>query len=322
MSMVASKTARVVLAAGDKSVMEFGQRRTHPAAAIDATWAAWVAGVHATSNIAAFARWGITATGTMDHFAIQAAERPGLTRSESEQGFFHAYAKTFDAVPTTMLVDTYDTERGIRNAVSACPNGALGAIRIDSNVSRESVLRARALLAELGSPDTLIYVSDGLDEHRVAELRDVADGFGVGENAVCSPDAATGIGAVAKLVENGYGKTTMKVAHGTGKATLPGELQVWRFSDHDLITLAREAAPGGEGRPVLLPVWRGNSAVVSRSSADPKAALASARARAQHEISTLAPDFRSLDTTAHVRKLVASGALVREIERLVVEAAQ
>src|SRR5690349_18184096 len=70
MSMVASKAARVVLAAGGRSVMEFGQRRTHPAAALDASWAAWVAGISSTSNVAAFARWGITTTGTMDHFAI------------------------------------------------------------------------------------------------------------------------------------------------------------------------------------------------------------------------------------------------------------
>src|SRR5207342_856323 len=58
MSMVASKASRVILAANGKSVMEFGQRRTHPAAALDAAWAAWVAGVSATSNIAAFTRWG------------------------------------------------------------------------------------------------------------------------------------------------------------------------------------------------------------------------------------------------------------------------
>src|SRR6185369_11873691 len=88
MSMVASKAARVVLAARGKSVMEFGQRRTHPAAALDATWAAWVAGIASTSNMAAYAKWGITCTGTMDHFAIQAAERPGQSRAETERGFF------------------------------------------------------------------------------------------------------------------------------------------------------------------------------------------------------------------------------------------
>ena len=317
MSMVASKAARVVMAAGGRSVMEFGQRRTHPAAALDASWAAWVAGINATSNVAAFARWRVTTTGTMDHFAIQAAERPGVSRAETERAFFAAYARTFPGVPTTMLVDTYDTDRGIRHAVLACPNDTLGAIRIDSNVNPESILRARRLLAELGSPSTKIYVSDGLDEHRVAELRELVDGFGVGENVVCSPDAAVGVGAVAKLVVNGYGATTMKVAHGTGKATLPGELQVWRFGDHDLVALAREPSPSQGARAMLAPVWRGDAPVQETSA---MAHLAAARAHARTEIEALPPALRALDDPPPARKLIASDALVREIERLVGEA--
>jgi len=316
MSMVASKAARVVSAANGKSVMEFGQRRTHPAAALDASWAAWVAGIQATSNVAAFARWGITTTGTMDHFAIQAAERPGRSRSDTEREFFEAYARTFAGMPTTMLVDTYDTERGIRNAVEACPDG-LGAIRIDSNVTPESIARARKLLAELGSPATKIYVSDGLDEHRVAELRDLVDGFGVGENVVCSPDAAVGIGAVAKLVVNGYGATTMKVAHGTGKATLPGELQVWRSYDHDLVSLAREPSPGGNARPLLVPFWRGDAPARESSV---RADLSLAREHCRAEIAALPKGLRSLEPNGELRTLVASDALVAEIERLVGEA--
>jgi nicotinate phosphoribosyltransferase len=315
MSMVASKAARVVLAARGKSVMEFGQRRTHPAAALDAAWAAWVAGVSATSNVAAYARWRITTTGTMDHFAIQASERQGKRRAETEREFFGAYAKTFGGLPTTMLVDTYDTERGIRHAVEAA-GGNLGAVRIDSNVTPESIARARKLLAELGSPQTKIYVSDALDEHRVKELVEVADGFGVGENIVCSPDASTGVGAVAKLVVNGYGAITMKVAKGTGKATLPGELQVWRFSDHDVVALASEPSPGGTSRPLLEPVWRGSAPVRETSAIDD---LTDARERTKHEIESLPDELRRLDV-ASPRKLVASDGLVREIERLVEEA--
>ncbi len=316
MSMVASKAARAVGAAGTRSVMEFGQRRTHPAAALDATWAAWVAGISATSNVAAFARWGITTTGTMDHFAIQAAEQPGRARAETERKFFEAYARTFSGLPTTMLVDTYDTERGIRSAVEACPNDTLGAIRIDSNVNPTSIRRARALLAELGSPSTKIYVSDGLDEHRIAELRELVDGFGVGENIVCSPDAPVGVGAVAKLVVNGYGATTMKVAHGTGKATLPGELQVWRFADHDLVALASEPSPGAGARAALSPVWRGEAPVLEQPAT---AHLAAAREHARQELAALPAAQRSLEASCH-RTLVASDALVREIERLVGEA--
>lgn len=316
MSMVASKAARVVIAAGEKSVMEFGQRRTHPAAALDAAWSAWVAGVSASSNVAAYARWGITTTGTMDHFAVQASEREGVSRVETERDFFAAYARTFAAVPTTMLVDTYDTERGIRLAVEAT-GGKLGAIRIDSNVTPESMVRASALLRELGAADTKIYVSDGLDEARCVELRDLVDGFGVGENIVCSPDSAVGVGAVAKLVVNGYGAVTMKVAKGTGKATLPGELQVHRFADHDVVSLLSEPSPGG--RPLLQPFWRGDAAVVET---DARKALGAARARAKEEIAALPEELRSIDTgpSQARRKLVASDGLVRAIERLVAEA--
>ena len=317
MSMVASKAARIVLASGDRSVMEFGQRRTHPAAALDASWAAWVAGVNATSNVAAFARWGVTTTGTMDHFAIQAAEQPGRSRADTEREFFKAYQRTYEGFPTTMLVDTYDTERGIRHAVEACPNDTLGAIRIDSNVSPTSVLAARKLLAELGSPSTKIYVSDGLDETRIAELRELVDGFGVGENVVCSPDAPVGVGAVAKLTVNGYGATTMKVAHGTGKATLPGELQVWRFADHDVVSLAKEPSPGPAARAMLAPVWRGSAPVKETTAVND---LAAAREQAKNEIAALPAELRALDVVSAKRKLVASDGLVREIERLVGEA--
>jgi nicotinate phosphoribosyltransferase len=250
----------------------------------------------------------------MDHFAIQAAERPGMTRAESERHFFKAYQDTFPGVPTTMLIDTYDTERGIRHAVEATDR-QLGAIRIDSNVSPESVQRACKLLAELGAPQTKIYVSDGLDEGRVEELRDLVDGFGIGENIVCSPDSAVGVGAVAKLVVNGYGAITMKVAKGTGKATLPGELQVWRYPDHDLVALQKEPAPGG-GRAMLLPVWRGDSALAKD---DAKTALNAARTVAKEEMDTLSPDLRAIAKGEAKRKLVASDALVLEIERLVSE---
>lgn len=316
MSMVASKAARVVLAARGKSVMEFGQRRTHPAAALDATYAAWVAGISATSNIGAYVKWGVTATGTMDHFAVQASERPGQSRAASEREFFAAYQKTYDGLPTTMLVDTYDTEQGIAHAVQAA-GSTLGAVRLDSNVTKETIARAREQLVELGAPDAKIFVSDGLDEHRVAELAELADGFGIGENIVCSPDSSVGVGAVAKLVVNGYGAITMKVARGTGKATLPGELQVYRYADHDLVALASEPAPGGGSRAMLGPVWRGTAPVDPKPEA---AALEAARVHAASEMLALPEDLKALDR-ASPRKLVASDALVRQIERLVAEAA-
>jgi nicotinate phosphoribosyltransferase len=289
-------------------VLEFGARRTHPAAAVDASYAAWIAGCAATSNVAALRRWGVPIAGTMDHFFVQATEQVGQKWPESER---NAFAQFYRAFPdnSIMLVDTYASEEGIRHAVAAT-DGKLTGVRLDSNVTPETVARARQILDELGAPQAKIIVSDGLDEYRVAKL-DAADGYGVGENISCSPDAATGIGAVAKLTVNGYGKLTMKLARGTGKATLPGELQVHRFADHDLVALGDEAVASG-GRDLLQPVWRGRAAVPGPTAAE-------TRAYARAQIEALPPALRALDAPATPWPLVASDGLVAKVEQLMKE---
>jgi nicotinate phosphoribosyltransferase len=311
LSMVASKAARVVSAASGKPVIEFGGRRTHPAAAVDAAWAAWVVGCVATSNLEAWHRYGIPAMGTMDHFAVQAAERPGASTEESERAAFAEFARAFPNA-AILLVDTYDTARGIRNAVAAT-NGKLTGIRLDSDVSRETVAHARAILRECGAKDALLYCSDALTEYRVRDLADLADGFGVGENITCSPDSATGVGAVGKLIVNGYGKVTMKLSRGSGKATLPGELAAYRFGDHDLIALAGEAAPSG-GRALLEPAWRGRAAVGDLADRE------AARSRVKDQIANLPAYLRALEPSEKGWPLVASDRLALAIERGVREA--
>jgi nicotinate phosphoribosyltransferase len=313
MSMVASKAARVVAAAAGRPVLEFGARRAHPGAAVDASYAAYLAGCAATSNLAALRRYGVPVAGTMDHFFVQAAEQIGEPWPQSERAAFALYHRAFPA-NSIMLVDTYDTELGIRHAVEAT-QGRLTGIRLDSNVTPQTVARARQLLDELGAPHARILVSDALDEHRVAALGG-ADGFGVGENLSCSPDAAVGIGAVAKLTVNGYGKLTMKLARGTGKATLPGRLQTYRFADHDLVTLADEPPPAG-GRPLMVPVWRGRAALPSPS-------LAESRAYAQAQKEALPAPLRALETPPPgeppLWPLVASDRLAAAVERMMNEA--
>src|SRR5207253_1003860 len=201
-----------------------------------------------------------------------------------------------------LLVDTYDTLRGIRAAVAAT-HGKLNGIRIDCNVTVENLRKARALLDELGAPHARILVSDALQELRVHELYDYADAFGVGENITTSPDSATGIGAVAKLVVNGYGKITMKFSRGSGKATLPGELQVYRFADHDVVALAEEAPPSG-GRALLHPVWRG------RAPARELPSLEESRRYVKDQVASLPAPIRALEPAAAPWKLVASDGLV------------
>jgi nicotinate phosphoribosyltransferase len=309
--MVASKAARVVIAADGAPVLEFGQRRTHREAAVDATYAAWVAGCAGSSNLRAWQTHGIPAVGTMDHFAIQAAEAPGVPVTETEVAAFAAF---FAAFPTasTLLVDTYDTLRGVKHGVVAT-GGQLQGVRLDSNVTPALVRDVRALLDGLGADAAKIFVSDGLDEHRVAELRAAgADGFGVGENITCSPDAPVGVGCVGKVVVNGYGKITMKLARGSGKATLPGHLQVYRFADHDVVATAEETSPGGT--PLLEPAWRGRTPVGIGTEA-PRIA----RERARTAIAALPAPLRALAIDAAnpgqaTWPLVVSDALAARIE--------
>jgi len=311
MSMVASKAARVVDAAQGKPVLEFGARRTHPDAAVDVAYAAYLAGCVGSSNVAAQHKYGLPTQGTMDHFFVQASEELGVPVEESEREAFATFAKTFPE-SSILLVDTYDTERGIRNAVAAT-GGKLTGIRIDSNVTVENLKKARKLLNDLGAPHARILVSDALEELRVHELHDYADAFGVGENISTSPDSATGIGAVAKLVVNGYGKITMKIARGSGKATLPGELQVHRYDDHDLVALAGENVGSG-GVPLLQPVWRGRSAARELPS------LEDSRKYLRAQVESLPAAIRALDPAAPPWPLVASDGLTARIEELVKEA--
>jgi len=258
MTMVATKASRVVQAAhdagADRSVLEFGTRRTHPAAAIDAALAAYIAGAAATSNVEAHVRHGVPVAGTMDHFAIQAWERAGVPRSETERAYFDAFHREYPD-GDILLVDTYDTfgaHTGIRSAVAATGNGPAG-IRLDSNITRDNVWKARRLLDDLGASRTRIYVSGGMDEHAIAALGDApVDGYGIGERIVTSPDAPVGVGAVGKLSIID-GRPTMKLSRGSGKATLPGRIQCWRTEHGDLIGLHDEQHPG---EPLLQPVWR------------------------------------------------------------------
>lgn len=298
-SMVASKAARVVSAAKGKSVLEFGQRRTHPRAAIDAAYAAYVAGCSATSNVAAFVKYGIPAVGTMDHFAIMASEQGN--KDEAEQSFFDGFAQVFPN-DATLLIDTYNSEQGIKNAITAT-NGKLKAIRIDSNVSVATIRSARDILDSNNCKHVKIFVSDGLNEKKVQELADYADGFGVGENITCSPDSATGVGAVGKLIINGYGKKTIKISQGSGKMTLPGPVQVFRTKERDMVGLLGEQF---EGEQLL-------HFVDSISTPD------EARAFAKSQMDALSDEFKNVDGNSYTRKIVVSDKFAELTTQLVNE---
>ncbi|MCU1693833.1 MAG: pncB, partial [Frankiales bacterium] len=241
-SAVASAAARMVLAAGGRPLLEMGGRRTHEQAAVAAARAAYVAGFSATSNLEAGRRHGLPTVGTSAHAFTLAhrTEREAFAAQVAAQG-----------VGTTLLVDTYDTEQGIRTAVEVA-GPELGAVRLDSGDLHEEVHRARALLDSLGSTRTGIVVTSDLDEHAIAGLAHTqADSYGVGTSVVTGSGAPTA-GFVYKLVAVERDGAMVPVAkRSSGKRSLGGRKSAWRTYDDDgrvadeLLLLEGETPPDG-----------------------------------------------------------------------------
>lgn len=172
---VASAAARMVVAACGKPVLELGSRRTHELAAPAAAYAAYLAGFEGTSNLAAGYRWGIPTFGTAAHAFILA--------HESEAVAFAAQVAAF-GTGTTLLVDTYDTLKGVRTAIEVAGPG-LGAVRIDSGDLAVVSRQVRELLDLLGASSTKIVATSDLDEYVIAALVDgPVDAFGAGTRVV------------------------------------------------------------------------------------------------------------------------------------------
>jgi nicotinate phosphoribosyltransferase len=190
-SAIASAAARMVSAACERPCIEMGSRRTHEEAAVAAARAAHLVGFAATSNLEAGRRYGVPTTGTSAHaFTLL---------HDDEAAAFRAQVAAL-GVGTTLLVDTYDVDQGIRTAVEVAGSG-LGAIRLDSGDLPTLARHARELLDSLGATGTRIIVTSDLDEYAIAGLMAApVDGYGVGTSLVTGSGAPTA-GMVYKLVE-------------------------------------------------------------------------------------------------------------------------
>jgi nicotinate phosphoribosyltransferase len=189
-SAVASAAARMVAAAEDRPCIEMGSRRTHEVAAIAAARAAYLAGFAATSNLAAGNTWGVPTTGTAAHAFT-------LVHDDEPSAFSSQVASL--GRDTTLLVDTFDVEAGIRNAFAAAGH-QLGAIRLDSGDLPVVARRARQILDSLGATSTRIVVTSDLDEYAIAALAAApVDAYGVGTGVVTGSGVPTA-GFVYKLV--------------------------------------------------------------------------------------------------------------------------
>ena len=235
-SAVAAAASRVRTAAGDKRLLEMGSRRAHEQAAVANARAAYLCGFDATSNLAAGRLHGVPTSGTVAHAFVLA--------HESEREAFAAYARA-SRTPPVLLVDTYDVLQGVRTAVEVA-DGRLGAVRLDSGDLEALVPQVRALLRELGSPDTQVVCTGDLDEDRIPGLVQAgADVFGVGSR-LAAGGGHPSAGLVYKVVEQ-EGRGVAKRSQ--GKTDVPGAKAAYRLLDDDGRAVAEVLRPAGTPPP-------------------------------------------------------------------------
>ncbi|HTY44513.1 MAG TPA: nicotinate phosphoribosyltransferase [Patescibacteria group bacterium] len=231
-TMIASKASRVVNASEGRGVYDFSLRRTQGTeAAIKVARSSYIAGFAGTSNVLASKLYGIPASGTMAHSFVMSFKQ--------ELASFLAYSSIFPA-RTILLVDTYDTGKGIANAIAVGlylkeQGHKLLGIRLDSGDIAYWSKLARRMLDKAGLKYVKIFASGNLDEAAIQELlRKGApvDNFGVGTKMGVSVDAPF-LDMIYKISEvtdeEGNFLPTMKLSE--GKITYPGRKQVFRVQD-------------------------------------------------------------------------------------------
>lgn len=339
-SLIATKAARVCLAAGGDPVIEFGLRRAQgPDGGLSASRAAYVGGCAATSNTLAGKVFGIPVKGTMAHSWIMSFG--------DEAAAFAAFA---EALPGNafFLVDTYDTLKGVEHAIEAGRElkrrgRSLAGIRLDSGdlawLSRES----RRLLDAAGFYDALIMASNELDEHIIESLKAqgaAIDVWGVGTNLVTGAGQGA-LGGVYKLAAirdaAGSWRPVAKISEQAEKTSVPGLLQVRRYGRNglwlgdmildetdprepgDMIidpfdsTRRKRLPAGASGRNLLVPVYERGRRV--RANED----LSAIRKRAASELAHLDPGIRRF-RNPHRYPAGLSADLHRKRLRLIAEA--
>jgi nicotinate phosphoribosyltransferase len=310
-TLIASKAARMVLAAPGKILSDFGLRTAHGAeAGLYSARASYIAGFAGAANVLAGARYGIPVVGTMAHSFVQV--------HDDEITAFEDFAR---ARPEgiILLIDTYDTEGGARKVVELAPrlkaDGiAIRGVRIDSGDLAASARKVRGILDAGGLRDVIILVSGGINEDVLQTMMKEGapiDGFGIGVNLDASIDAPS-LDCAYKLQEYA-GRPKRKLSE--GKATWPGRKQVWRTYDADGRLAGDTLSVESDkhvGETLIVPVMRGGKRLNSAPT------LAQIRARAAHDLARLPEPLRKLapGTDYPVKVADALTTLAREADRL------
>ena len=290
-TLIASKAARMVLAAPGKVLADFGLRTAHGAeAGLYSARASYLAGFAGAANVLAGERYGIPIVGTMAHSFVQV--------HDDEMQAFENFAR---ARPegVILLIDTYDTEAGARKVVALAPrlkaDGiSIRGVRIDSGDLTAMARKVRRILDDGGLKDIIILVSGGIDEEVLQGMMKAGapiDGFGIGVNLATSQDVPA-FDCAYKLQEYA-GQPKRKLSE--GKQTWPGRKQVWRSYDAegrmagDILSLEIDKQPG---EALIVPVMRAGQRVA------PSPTLAQIREHAARDLARLPDALRQLQPGA------------------------
>ncbi|MCL2526016.1 MAG: nicotinate phosphoribosyltransferase [Coriobacteriia bacterium] len=235
-TLIATKAARCYIAAKGDQVLEFGLRRAQgPDGGISASRAAYLGGCSATSNLEAARRFGIPVAGTHAHSWVMA--------HDTEKEAFDAWVSS-SPNNSVLLVDTYDSLKGIELAIAA--GAALEAqgkrftgIRLDSGDLAWLSKKARKMLDAAGMTDAKIFASNDLDENTIASLKSQKaeiDSWGVGTN-LATGGTQSALGGVYKMTALKKSPTSpwgpkIKVSDQSIKTSTPGLLGVRRYFNH------------------------------------------------------------------------------------------
>ena len=287
-TLIASKAARSVLAAGGKPLVDFGLRRAHGAeAGLLAARASYLAGFAGTATVLAGMAYDIPIYGTMAHSFVQAH------RDETTAFEHFALAQPKNVV---LLIDTYDTEAAAHKVVALAPSLkrqgiVVSGVRLDSGDLADHARKVRRILDEGDLPHAQILASGNLDEYKLERL--IADGapidsFAIGTAMTTSSDAPS-LDCAYKLQE--YADRPCR-KRSEGKATWPGRKQVYRQYtqdgrfDYDTVTTLNDDQPG---EPLLHPVMTDGHRLISNQK------LAELRERTATQLARLPDPLRNLE---------------------------
>ncbi len=313
-AMITTKASRVTLAAEGRKVFDFALRRTHGQdAALKVARCSYIAGFAGTSNVLAGKIYGIPIAGTMAHSYVMCFKK--------EVKSFLSYPQSFPD-KTILLVDTYDTKKGIAAAIEVGlrlkqQGFKLLGVRLDSGDLAGLSKAARRMLDDTSLAEVRIFASGNLDEYKIRELIQEGariDNFGVGTKMGVSEDAPF-LDIIYKICEvtNSAGNflPTMKLSR--EKTTIPGRKQVYRLYDskgrflRDTLALEREKRI--YGRPLLRHLVRKGRVIYARPT------LRKVRDYAGKNLAALGDKYKRLIQPAVYPVIISRGlkSLIRDL---------